>query len=289
MTLVLSTLGAHVASRSISPREGRELPSRGRYEGTPPHLRGALVHWFSDLFTGIDEWTEHETFDNGAMFALAATARIQLFPGDSDRSLLNQIMDEANGRDDEDLLDLIHYAIQLNGQKPYALANLDQLLVDGGSVWTVTTTGLQRRVPAPVQDALEEATSPADVPTHELEEAWRNAYGRHPDPSDAWDHAIKAVEATLLPIVVPAQHSPHSGHILGELDQHGAQFALGLTSQQGITPIATLAAMLRLMYPNPDRHSGPKRRVPTSDEARAVVHLAVTIVQWGRDGQITRK
>ena len=39
-----------------------------------------------------------------------------------------------------------------------------------------------------------------------------------------------------------------------------------------------LVGKLRLIYPNPDRHLGPDHRVPTIEEARAVVHLAVMIV-----------
>jgi hypothetical protein len=45
--------------------------------------------------------------------------------------------------------------------------------------------------------------------------------------------------------------------------------------------------MLRLMWPNPDRHGGAERRVPELGETAGVVHLAVAIVQWARDGLIT--
>jgi len=40
--------------------------------------------------------------------------------------------------------------------------------------------------------------------------------------------------------------------------------------------------MLRLMWPNPDRHGGESSRQPSLVEAQAVVHPAVTIVQWAR-------
>ena len=53
-----------------------------------------------------------------------------------------------------------------------------------------------------VTAAFESATGTGDVASAELTEAWIRAYGRDPDPSDAWDHAIKAVEAILIPIVV---------------------------------------------------------------------------------------
>ncbi|WP_448642774.1 hypothetical protein [Geodermatophilus sp. URMC 63] len=40
--------------------------------------------------------------------------------------------------------------------------------------------------------------------------------------------------------------------------------------------------MLRLMWPNPDRHATGSRRTPTQEEAQNVVHLAVLIVNWVR-------
>jgi len=46
--------------------------------------------------------------------------------------------------------------------------------------------------------------------------------------------------------------------------------------------VAPLVSMLRLMWPNPDRHGGESSRQPSLVEAQAVVHPAVTIVQWAR-------
>lgn len=54
-----------------------------------------------------------------------------------------------------------------------------------------------------------------------LSVAWSNAYGRTPDASDSWDHAIKAVEHVLIPLVAPNQSKPNLGHVVGSLDAQG--------------------------------------------------------------------
>jgi hypothetical protein len=165
---------------------------------------------------------------------------------------------------------------------------LTEYLLVGNSALTVAPDGksLTRRVDPTAEAAIAQAVAPHDTASDELAEAWRKAYGRDPDPSDAWDHSIKAVEAILIPIIVPTQDKPHLGHVLGQLDRQGGPWELLLTTRQGIAPIETLVGMLRLIYPNPDRHPGPDRRVPTLEEARAIVHLAVTVVQWARSGVV---
>jgi hypothetical protein len=144
-----------------------------------------------------------------------------------------------------------------------------------------------------VAAAFDSATAEADPASAELNEARIRAYGRRDeDASDAWDHAIKAVEAVLIPIVVPEISRPTLGRVIQQLDRGQPQpVTLGLAGPDGSRSVAPLVAMLRLMWPNPDRHGGSPEhnRVPTIEEARAVVHLAVTIVQWGRDGLIARK
>jgi hypothetical protein len=78
------------------------------------------------------------------------------------------------------------------------------------------------------------------------------------------------------------------GHVIGARDRQGHLWRLGLPGADTGQSVAPPVAMLRLMWPNPDRHGGSPEhhRVPTIEEARTVVHLAVTIVQWGREGMI---
>jgi hypothetical protein len=231
-------------------------------------------------------------FDGQFMNEVVAAARLVPPEGIPLDHLFEWMVDRLR-IDSEAVLDLLHYAIQLAPSSPYRAridsVELDRILELGGSVWRATAHGLVRRVDPLAQQAFDAATRPRDSASEELDEAWDRAYGRNPNASDAWDHAIKAVEAGLRPIVIPRQAGGHIGHIVGELDHRGDRFEMPLESKQGLTPIQTLVGMLRLLYPNPDRHVGPDHRVPTLEEARAVVHLAVTIVQWARDGQIVRR
>jgi hypothetical protein len=66
--------------------------------------------------------------------------------------------------------------------------------------------------------------------------AWTKAYGREPDASDASDHATKAVEALLLPVVVPKQAQAKIGQVVGELASKGHQWDLGLRVNQTDPP-----------------------------------------------------
>ena len=192
-------------------------------------------------------------------------------------------------RNGEQFLDVIHATLQL-GVIPGEVENLERILTYGGSVWTATENGLQRRVGLTAQASFEKASAPNDVASEELREAWSQAYGRNPNPSDAWDHAIKAAEAVLIPVVVPTQDRPTLGHVVGHLDNQSHLWNMSLPGPNNTYGVEPLVAMLRLLWPNPDRHASPlHRRPPTLSEAHAVVHLAVTIVQWARDGQIARR
>jgi len=159
---------------------------------------------------------------------------------------------------------------------------LDSLLSHGHSAWTTSADGksLAERVDPTSTEAAAMSASPADEAGRELREAWDKAYGLHVDASDAWDHAIKAVEAILIPIVVGKKDKANLGSVAGELKANPGRWSFTLG------PIETVEAMIRLMWPNPDRHAGADRNEPHIEHSRGVVHNAVLLVQWARDGLI---
>ncbi|MEV0878254.1 hypothetical protein AB0I85_10540 [Micromonospora echinofusca] len=217
---------------------------------------------------------------------IALAVRLPLGSSTSNLALRDSFLASCRADDDRylDALDVILHRAKPN---PAALA---RILAEGGSVWTVRSDGkgLELLVDPAATQAFEHATEPEDLASAELRQAWSRAFGRDSDASDAWDHAIKAVEAILAPIVVPAQDKPQIGHVLGQLRSQGERWRLVVPGPQQDHGVEPLVVMLQTIWPNPDRHAAGSPRTPSLAEAQAVLHLAVTIVQWSRAGAIAR-
>jgi len=130
--------------------------------------------------------------------------------------MLEEVLGWAD-RDAERLLDLIHYTLQLPTRHTKPWKELEVLLALGGSTWRATEKGLERRVDPTAVETFSMVTAFQDPASEHLGLAWSHAYGRNPDPSDAWDHAIKAVEVALRPMVCPNNTKATLSHVIGEL------------------------------------------------------------------------
>jgi hypothetical protein len=221
--------------------------------------------------------------DRQAVEHVAALLRIDLWDAEEPlKAIIGYAADDA-----ELFLDLLHYTLKLPLGTTTAWKRLEVLLFLGSSAWRATENGLERRVDPMALEAFNVATATRDAASDELVEAWTNAYGRTANGSDAWDHAIKACEAILIPVVVPKQTKATLGHVVQHLRTQGKLWKLVVAGPETNYDVAPFVGMLDVIWTNPDRHADPKdRRLPTLEEARAVVQLAVTIVQWARDGQI---
>lgn len=204
-------------------------------------------------------------------------------------SRAEQLLAAAKHREDL-LLDLIEGALQFQqrtGSATREANNLRGLLEMSGSAYTVSDDDkhLVDVVSEEAEEIKTKATSQADEASEELSTAWIAAYGRSPDPSDAWDHAIKAVEAVLRPIVEPKNSKATLGSMIAVLTNGASNWRCVFPGKDDDGSVDNFVAMLRLIWPNTDRHGGGGR-TPTLEEARAVVTLAATIVQWHREGTL---
>jgi hypothetical protein len=167
---------------------------------------------------------------------------------------------------------------------------VDRILATGRSAWKATEEGLVHRAEPTAQTAFEHAIATPGPGSTELAEAWEKAHARHSNPGDAWDHAIKAVEAVLIPIVVPKKAKANLGDVIGQHRGQPHLWRLEIRGQNRNRSIEPFVAMLTLLWPDPNRHGSPTPEAPAApEEGRALVNLATTIVQWARDGLIVRK
>ncbi|KAB1913280.1 hypothetical protein F8280_32900 [Micromonospora noduli] len=224
--------------------------------------------------------------DSDMIRRIALTVRLPLRSDVEPIKLRDDFLNSCRAADDR-YLDVLDAILHLANATPASLA---RILEEGGSVWKVREDGkgLERRVDPVATEAFTQATTPEDLASSELRQAWSRAFGRDSDASDAWDHAIKAVEAILAPIVVPAQDKPQIGHVLGQLRSQGDRWRLVVPGPDQDHDVSPLVTMLKTIWPNPDRHAAGNHRTPSLAEAQAVLHLAVTIVQWARSGAIAR-
>lgn len=267
----------------LSVRDGR-ADDDGPYDGVPGHLYQPVAMWVDRVFGGMPK--SYSDTRNGPR--LAAAIHWSISPN---VSLTVHNITKSLYRYPDRLLDAVDAVLHLSEVPEESIDNLDELLLLGGSIWEVDQGGhgLTRRVDATAAQSFAKASSPSDSASEELKQAWACAYGRNPNASDAWDHSIKAVEEALIPIVTPAKSKATLGDVVGSLKSQSSSWMLELHGQDGSQSVAPLVAMLQLMWPNPDRHGGNASREPSLGEAEAIVHLAVTVVQWGRAGVLSKR
>ena len=248
------------------------------------------------LFEPVAQWVR-QSFGLGGSFSsleygprLAAAIRRHVPPKPGRPLVVDDVIDSVMSWPDG-LLNVVDATLYLREQAERRYDELDDLLQLGGSAWQVGPDHRQlvRRVDPTATSALMRAASPQDRASSELTAAWTAAYGRTTDPAKVWSHAIVAVEELTIPLVVPTQSKPNLGHVLGQLDRQGNAWRLALQGHDGAQSVDPLVAMLRLMWPNPGRHGGAQARAIELEEAQAVVHLAVTIVQWTRSGVLSKR
>jgi len=175
------------------------------------------------------------------------------------------------------------------------LEDLRQVLEHGGSAYRVDDHGrhLERRVDSTVTAAAQMAQrSSGQQASAHLAEAWAKAYGRRDtDPDDAYDHAIKAVEAVACSLVLPADNLPTLGTVIRALDRDRDGWSLALVNRDDHGDTEPIVVMMRRLWQgHRSRHSGgPTSRKQTQLEAEAAVHLAVLLVQWLSSGVLATR
>ncbi len=184
---------------------------------------------------------------------------------------------------------LIFHAQQLGSETQGALDELERLLRDAGSEWRVGErdghAALEKRVPEGVVAAVDDMVSNAGEAGSLLAEAWRAVFGRSPDPEDAYEKAIKAVEEAGAHVVSPKNRRATLGTMISDMKAQKT-WSLDLPTTGSGVPVEMAEA---LWDAQESRHGGNGYRKPTQAEAEAAVMLAVPLVQWFTSGALQRR
>lgn len=183
-----------------------------------------------------------------------------------------------------------------------AVQTLIDLLDAGRSCWKVswveesigdTTTRrqycLERRVTEAAEGEYLRAREIGGKAGEKLTEAWHAAYGRDENAEQCWKSSIAAVEAALQPVVSPKNPGAGLGALRNDIKAAPQNWECDLPvwGDEKITPVEAFVSVLsRITYEN-GRHGGDARK-STIREARAVLMIAVAVVEWMRDEMFRR-
>jgi hypothetical protein len=212
-----------------------------------------------------------------------------------DRTLLVKVLDYALAN-----VMMGYEGMQIDG----AVGDLTAALRQGGANFVVVQPDsgrlgwrLERRTTHAAVMAVSTQVAVGGNASIHLDNAWRAAFGREPNPTNAYSEAVKAVEAAAKPLVLPNDDLATLGKIVGQLCANPQKYTVALarsaspTKGSTLAPIEVVTALADLLWTNQtDRHAAgdPEPAVPvTQQQAEAATHLAVTLVHIFREAART--
>jgi hypothetical protein len=196
-----------------------------------------------------------------------------------------------NELDDQQIIQLMDWVIYNSATSGYRSKSegLETILRSGGSRWKVGLRlgipGLEERVSQGVQDAAESVVARSGQAGVLLSEEWHAAFGVNPNPEEAYEKAIKAVEEAGASVVAPKSSKGTLGTMVRDMKAQ-KDWRLDLPTPDADAPVKMAEA---LWVGQESRHGGNGYRKPTQAEAEAAVLLAVPLVQWFSSGGLTRR
>lgn len=261
---------------------GVDLASREvLIDGVPAHLKPALLEWIKSRVTVYYPMTGSRIFNADVLRAYDVVARPAELYANRGRDWPGFIVRLS----DDEMLDLVDW---LAHDDPDSWSELTTLLEGSSSAWALGrrngNVGLVRRVTQSVQTAADNAMSQGSAGAL-LGEAWSACFGRGPNPEEAYEKAIKAVEEAAAPVVSPKNLKATLGTMIRDMKAQG-DWKLDLPGTAQDVPVVLMEA---LWTGQESRHGGNGYRVPTQSEGEAAVLSAVPLVQWFASGAVARR
>lgn len=261
------------------------------HEGVPGHMRPSLLEWVSDGIRAfnLDAYLQRRLqIDLGKRRATTVYA-VAL----NDATVLLDVVDAILQR-----LPGFHENgdYQIRGLVETMVVNLDQILTESSSAYSIDASGelwhLTTRVDDTAKQAFTDAVTQSQHAAGLLKSAWSATFKRDPDPSAAYRDAVFAIESVACEAFIPNDKRPSLGKAINTLTNTVADWTVATLDDKEQASSATLLAMMKTVWQNHQRHVGEGGKPPepaSQHEAEAVLFLAITIVQWFERGLVKRR
>lgn len=288
-----------MAERSWNPIRRADGTTRTDYdallEGFPPSLRGSVRDWIADLFLIPGPY--------GGSISVPMLRRVERalkldmrWYGERHDQTLSALTEMAF--DDPDLgLDLLQFLLsQLSlaggsSGDTLRIVTLLELLDEGASAWRVVLRGdraeLERRVDETTAEMVSAAMADSSRPSDFLRMAWREAWSPKPNASDSYHNSVRAVEAAICPLVLPANAKATLGLVITALRDKPSKFTVRLHPNNERGVLAFAEELDVLWKGQEDRHGNGDVTSPLTvsvPEAQDAVVLAAKVVHWLKSG-----
>lgn len=282
--------------RSWRARErGDEKNFEVLHDGVPSWLWPSLWGWFHEAVDLIR--THYSSTSAGEIVRLLERGmRTDLGSETVENHGLWELKETFRG-DTDTFLDAINELLVLLGDywATQKVEDLEFFLAHGGSLWTVSSASephqLVRRVDPTVQKIAEQVMLGSSKAQVHLQKAWQDIYGRHPDASDGYREAIRAVEAAAQTIVSPTDTLATLGKMIAVLKEKPSKWTTTLHHPNGAeNQVIYVAGMMEAIWKGQhDRHGSGDESVPLDvslEEAESALSIAVSLVHLFRSEAI---
>jgi len=262
-------------------------------DGTPDWMLNSLQERFDDEFSGPPSYSGYREprVERMRRFELEARMRplAQILASKTPSAVWN-ILSES------ERLRVFDWIVRDNvTNREGGNDELERVLREGGSRWKVgvrgSAPGLEERVPQGVQDAAEAVMVLPGNSGRLLSEAWHATYGLNPQPDLGYRKAVEAVEAAVLPKVMPKDDTATLGKAIGQMRAQG-DWRLPFVKEHAQNPSqdVILGLLQALWSGHSDRHPGTASYLESTREAaEAAVSIAVTVVNLFNNGGVARR
>jgi hypothetical protein len=253
------------------------------HEDVPAHLRHQLWTWTAGYInlnsrgTGaqkVRDIANHMRYD----FAQAPQLAVHASPEQRMRAYI-----ERRCQEPEEQLRIIEFLLPSVHESSAKV--LEDVLRLGNSAYAVSSDGkrLEMRATPEVKTQVEAVVaSAAGSAGDHLANAWNEAYGREPDPVKSYSESVKSVEAALAQHVSPQNGKQTLGTMIRDVSAKPSKWKFTI-ADGNVGGIDTVLHMMRMLWDGQTSRDGGVNptRDETPEEAKAAVHLAATLVEFG--------